>query len=73
MSEIKAIRDSLGLTQAQLAAQLGVTQSSVSRFETGEIIPDRRTILAVQALHASAKSIPDRDELAVSEEARGPS
>lgn len=58
MSEIKAIRDSLGLTQAQLAAQLGVTQSRVSRFETGEITPDRRTILAVQALRASGGSTP---------------
>lgn len=73
MSEIKAIRDSLGLTQAQLAAQLGVTQSSVSRFETGEIIPDRRTMLAMQALRASTVSASGREPLADSDEERGPS
>ncbi|MGJ8477282.1 helix-turn-helix domain-containing protein [Sphingobium yanoikuyae] len=55
MSEIRAIRDALGLTQAQLAAQLGVTQSTVSRLETGEITPDRRTMLAAHALKAAAK------------------
>lgn len=73
MSEIKAIRDSLGLTQAQLAVKLGVTQSSVSRFETGEIIPDRRTILAMQALRASTEPASDGEQLAGTEEARGPS
>ena len=73
MSEIKAIRDSLGLTQAQLAAQLGVTQSSVSRFETGEIIPDRRTILAMQALLDSTAPALERGELTDSEAERGPS
>lgn len=73
MSEIKAIRDSLGLTQAQLAVKLGVTQSSVSRFETGEIIPDRRTILAMQALQASTVPALSGEQLAESEEERGPS
>ncbi|WIW89313.1 helix-turn-helix domain-containing protein [Sphingobium sp. V4] len=73
MSEIKAIRDSLGLTQAQLAVKLGVTQSSVSRFETGEIIPDRRTILAMQALQASTAPASDGEQLASTEEAGGPS
>jgi transcriptional regulator with XRE-family HTH domain len=50
MSEIKTIRESLGMTQAQLAAELGITQSTVSRLETGDITPDRRTMLAAHAL-----------------------
>lgn len=57
MSEIRAIRDALGLTQAQLAAQLGITQSTVSRLETGDITPDKRTMLAAHALRASAKPV----------------
>jgi len=52
--EIKAIRERLNLTQAQLAAELGLTQSSVSRFETGDLAIDARTRLAIEALEARA-------------------
>lgn len=52
--DIKRIRERLGLTQAQMAAELGLTQSSVSRFETGDLTIDTRTRLAVEALEARA-------------------
>lgn len=37
MANIKTIRERLGLTQAELADRLGVTQSTMSRLETGDI------------------------------------
>lgn len=37
---IKSIRKEKGLTQEQLAEQLGVSQKSVSRWETGKTMPD---------------------------------
>ncbi len=39
-SFIKEIRKEKGLTQEQLAEQLGVSQKSVSRWETGKTMPD---------------------------------
>jgi DNA-binding transcriptional regulator YiaG len=35
--EVKAIRRRLGLTQAELAAQVGVTRVTVARWESGLI------------------------------------
>ena len=37
--EIKALRLRLGLTQTELAAEIGVHQVSVARWETGGITP----------------------------------
>ena len=37
--EIKALRLQLGLTQTELAAEIGVHQVSVARWETGGITP----------------------------------
>lgn len=48
--DIKATRKALGLTQAQLAEKLGVDHSTVSRFESGDIEPSERTLLAMEAL-----------------------
>lgn len=50
MLNMAAIRRELGLTQAQLAEKLGVHQTTVSRFETGELPLDPRTKLALEAL-----------------------
>ena len=36
-SELKAIRKGLGLSQAALAEKLGVTTTSVARWERGEV------------------------------------
>lgn len=37
--EIKALRLRLGLTQTELAAEIGVHQVTVARWETGGITP----------------------------------
>ena len=36
---LRDLRHSAGITGTQLAAQLGISQSTVSRFETGQQIP----------------------------------
>jgi DNA-binding transcriptional regulator YiaG len=36
-AEVRRIRKALGLTQAQLAEQLGVAENSVARWERGEM------------------------------------
>lgn len=50
METISDIRRALKLSQAEMAAQLGVSQSTISRFETGELPTDKRTLLAAQSL-----------------------
>lgn len=50
MTDIRDIRTSLGLTQAELATRLGIHQTSVSRMEKGDIPLDARTELALVAL-----------------------
>jgi len=50
MDNIKQIRLKLGLTQAQMANQLGVQQCVISRFERGIRVPSKRTLLAISAL-----------------------
>lgn len=50
MTNIRDARSTLGLSQAGLAAKLGVHQTTVSRFETGELPMDERTALALEAL-----------------------
>jgi len=52
--DIRKTRKALGLTQAELAAKLGVDGSTVSRLETGELIPNERTLLAMEAIVARA-------------------
>jgi transcriptional regulator with XRE-family HTH domain len=50
MADMRTIREALKLTQVELAERLGVHQTTVSRFETGELPLDRRTELALLAL-----------------------
>lgn len=50
--DIAQTRKSLGLSQTALAALLGVNQATVSRFERGELEPNARTLLALEALIA---------------------
>jgi transcriptional regulator with XRE-family HTH domain len=52
--DVKAARQALGLTQTELAEKLGVTQATVSRFETGDLKVDDRTRLALEALRLKA-------------------
>lgn len=50
--DIKTLRAEQGLTQADLAAMLGLTQSVVSRYETGALELDPRMKLALEAIAA---------------------
>ena len=50
MDDIRAIRTRLGLNQAELASKLGIHQSTISRFERGDLTLDDRTRLALEAL-----------------------
>jgi transcriptional regulator with XRE-family HTH domain len=54
MLDLAAIRKELNLTQTELAEKLGVTQGTISRFESGNLPIDRRTALAVEALKKAA-------------------
>lgn len=36
---VKAIREAMGLTQEQFAAQFGVTVATVNRWENGRAVP----------------------------------
>lgn len=61
--DIRTIRKARSLSQSELAALLGVTQSTVSRFETGELPIDARTALALEAISAKPKR-PRREQAA---------
>lgn len=50
MNDIKQIREALGLSQAEMAAQLGLHQTTIGRFENGKLPLDKRTLLAAQSL-----------------------
>jgi predicted transcriptional regulator len=50
MTDIKAVRRELGLNQTELADKLALHQSTISRFERGDLEVDERTSLAVEAL-----------------------
>ena len=52
---IAAVRKAAGLTQEQLGELVGVTRQAVSKWESGQTVPDAATIAALcQALHVSA-------------------
>jgi transcriptional regulator with XRE-family HTH domain len=58
MEDIRTIRRSLEVTQVELAALLGLHQSTISRFENGDLPVDARTKLALAALQMRAASAP---------------
>lgn len=47
---IKALRERLGITQAQLAARLGCALSTVTMWEQGHRMPDARLAAALDGL-----------------------
>lgn len=55
METIAAIREALGVTQADLAEKLGLDQSTISRMERGELVPDKRTMIAARTLLPKGK------------------
>lgn len=54
MFDVAQVRRELNLTQSQLAEKLGVSQGTVSKFETGGLPLDKRTQLALEALRRAA-------------------
>ena len=44
---IKKLRKEKGLTQAQLAEKLNISFQSVSKWETGETLPDTNILLSL--------------------------
>ena len=55
METVQTIRSKLGLTQAELADQLGLHQATISRLETGGLELDKRTRMALDVLVAKHK------------------
>jgi len=55
MHDIQTIRRALGLSQADMADRLGLHQTTISRFERGELPLDKRTLLAAQLLLTQAQ------------------
>lgn len=53
--QVRALREHLGLTQAQLAGRLGITQSAVSQIESGAVSVSRRTEKQLRALRKPRK------------------
>jgi predicted transcriptional regulator len=54
MTDVRAVRHELKLSQVELAERLGVHQTTISRLETGEMPLDKRTELALLALRKEA-------------------
>jgi transcriptional regulator with XRE-family HTH domain len=61
---LKAIRDT-GLTQAQVAERTGITQSSISKIERGDVSDVRsKSYRALIALHAEVTAKTTQPEAA---------
>jgi transcriptional regulator with XRE-family HTH domain len=56
MSYVRQARKQLGLSQNELGAVLGINQSVISRYETGELPVSLRTRLAIEALLTKAEA-----------------
>jgi len=54
MDNIADIRSALGISQAEMADLLGLHQTTISRFERGDMPLDKRTLLAARALLQAA-------------------
>jgi putative transcriptional regulator len=59
--QVRALRQHLGLTQEQMAAELGTRQQTISEWETGRYQP-RGTSARLLALIAERGSFPYRAE-----------
>ncbi len=42
---LRILRENLGISQAKLAEEIGITQASVNRYETDKITPTAETLL----------------------------
>jgi len=55
MQDIQSIRKALGLSQSEMAERLGLHQTTISRFERGDLPTDKRTLLAAELLLSQAR------------------
>lgn len=63
---IKALRESAGLTQAELARRLGITRSSVNGWEMGLVLPSTALLVELsRTFHVSTDYILGLDSEAV--------
>lgn len=56
MSEIKRLRNSVGLSQRKLAERLGVTPGAVSKMESGKMMLRQMHIYAVRGVIAEERA-----------------
>lgn len=61
MNRIKAIRERLGLTQAELALALGKTQGNVGFYERGQTVPPDVARRLISFAHVSGVQITYED------------
>lgn len=64
-AEIRAIRESMGLSQAGLEQLLGVGAKTVVRWERGTVVPNRATdnlLRTIEAVPAAAQFLRSRSE-----------
>ena len=54
-NDIRAARDALGWTQAELAERMGVSRKTVNTVENGVFIPS--TLVALKAARALGRSV----------------
>ncbi len=58
MHKIKELRKKAGLTQVKFAEAMGVTQSTVSQWENGRVLPDTARLPALaEALGCSVADL----------------
>jgi predicted transcriptional regulator len=61
--ELKELRRKVGLTQSELAARVGISQSLVARIETGQVNPSvltlKRILIEIESQRKSHSSIRD--------------
>lgn len=50
------VRAKLNLTQTELAKELGVSFSTINRWETGKVVPTKKAVLAFE-LYCKEKNI----------------
>lgn len=53
-SDVRKIRDNLGLSQVQMADRIGISQSTVSRLERGIQEPDGPILKLLEIIRAEA-------------------
>lgn len=63
MERLRELRDELGMTQVRLAAELGVSQETISGYEIGKALPPADMLIKLaDSLHTSVDYILGRTD-----------